>query len=101
MIMKFFNNLHEKLREIERQKMNELQEFFSKMPCEDVFKKADYLQRKHAQMHEYIKNLKSKYTMKKYTRIIERSNEIKDQMDMLNFHQQEIKQLEKDFETHK
>ncbi|CAI2364240.1 unnamed protein product [Moneuplotes crassus] len=101
MIMDFFEFLHEKLREIEREKMKELREMFAKMNCDDLSKKAEYLQRKQCQFQKYVKDLREKYNQKKYTRIIENTDEIKEQMDSITFHQQEIEQCKKDLEKFK
>lgn len=71
------------------------------MNCEDVSRKAEHLQRRQAQMHEYVNNLKKAYNGKKFSKIIEQGQEIKDQMESISFHQQEINQLLKDYEKHK
>ena len=52
-------------------------------------------------MQDYIQNLKKEYNKKKFSRIIEQSNEIKDQMESIQFHQQEVAQLIKDYDKHK
>lgn len=101
MIIQFFEYMHEKLREIEREKMEELRQFFSNMNCNDVSRKAEYLQRRQSQMHEYVKNLKEEYNTKKFSKIIEQTNEVKDQIESISFHQQEVAQLIKDYEKHK
>lgn len=52
-------------------------------------------------MNEYVQSLKEAYHSKKFTKIIEQSSDIKDQMESISFHQQEIAQLLKDYEKQK
>lgn len=102
MIHEFFEYLHEKLRQIEAKKMEQLQAFFQSTSCEDLSRKAEFLQKRQTQMHDYVKNLKDNYfANKKFSKILEQSTEIKDQMEAINFHQQEVSQLLKDYEKHK
>ena len=52
-------------------------------------------------MHDFVNGLKKQYKDKKFSRIIEQSNEIKDQIESISFHQKEINQLVKDYNKHK
>ena len=101
MISQFFETIHEKLREIEKEKMNDLNIFFQNLNCEDVSSKAEFLQKRQTQLYEFVDKLKSEFLSKKFSNIIGKSREIKEQVDLINFHQQEISQLRKDYEKHK
>lgn len=52
-------------------------------------------------MHEFVESLKTNYNSKKFAQIIKQTDDIKEQMNSVTFHQQEIAQLMKDYEKHK
>ena len=57
MISQFFETIHEKLREIEKEKMNDLNIFFQNLNCEDVSSKAEFLQKRQTQLYEFVDKL--------------------------------------------
>ena len=101
MISQFFESIHEKLRELEKDKLNELNTFFQSLNWEDVSSKAEFLQKRQTQLYDFVDKLKNEFQSKKFSKIIDKSKEIKEQIDLINFHQQEMSQLKKDYEKHK